>query len=239
MEKTIYDWNEVLDNQENPYNFSTIDNYKDYLSILIRHSIPGKWLDVGCGIGHFVECCNKYGIDCIGIEGHESAKEVAIKRFPQIKIDVKDITQGLPYDDNSFSVIFCNQVIEHIADKQTQKLIDEIYRVLKNEGIALINMPSIFNKEGVKEPSHINCMSVTSLNKYLKNSGFAEIYPIVYPKYIFGRNFISKAIIGILFFLFPFDFLTSNTAAIAKKKTNSKLKIHSKRKYYIDKMMKW
>ncbi len=83
-------------------------------------------------------------------------------------------------------------------------------------------------------------MSISQLNNYLKISGFAEIYPTVYPKFLFGNNFISKAVSGILFFILPYDFFTSNTATIAKKKIESNsLKIFSKRKYYIDKMLRW
>jgi len=238
MNETIYNWNEVM-NTETPYLETKSLDSRDYMSFLLKHSLPGKWLDVGCGIGNFVECCNIYGIDCIGVEGHESAKEIAKKRFPTIHIDIHDITKGLPYEDNTFSGIFCNQVIEHIPRELTLFVFREMFRVLKEDGIAFVNMPSIFNKIQVQEPSHINCMSTSSLINYLKDAGFCEIYPTVYPKYLFGNNFISKALSGIIFFVFPFDFLTTNTAAIAIKKSNDSIKVHSKRKYYIDKMMKW
>ncbi len=120
MNETIYNWNDVM-NTETPYLVAKWEDNKDYVALLLKHSKPGKWLDVGCGIGNFVECCNRYGIDCIGVEGHESAKEIAQKRFPQIQIDINDITDSLSYEDNTFSVVFCNQVIEHISNAKTNK----------------------------------------------------------------------------------------------------------------------
>lgn len=53
--------------------------------------------------------------------------------------DVKaDICQ-LPFEDNTFDVIFCNHVLEHIPD-DTQAM-RELYRVLKPGGWAVLQIP--------------------------------------------------------------------------------------------------
>ena len=49
-----------------------------------------------------------------------------------------DITH-LPFDDASFDVIICNHVLEHIADDKLA--MSEIYRVMKPEGFALLQVP--------------------------------------------------------------------------------------------------
>ena len=55
------------------------------------------------------------------------------------KVDITDI----PFEDNSFDLIMCNHVLEHIPDDR--KAMAELYRVLKPKtGIAFLNVP-MFN----------------------------------------------------------------------------------------------
>ncbi len=52
-----------------------------------------------------------------------------------VKMDIRD----MPFDDNSFDILFCNHVLEHIDDEQ--KAISEIRRVLKKGGWAILQVP--------------------------------------------------------------------------------------------------
>lgn len=53
-----------------------------------------------------------------------------------------DIT-NISFDDNSFDLIMCMHVLEHIPDDR--KAMSELYRVLKPNGIAFLNVP-LFQK---------------------------------------------------------------------------------------------
>lgn len=53
--------------------------------------------------------------------------------------DVKADICDLPFDDNSFDVVFCNHVLEHITDDT--KAIQELYRVLKPGGMGIFQIP--------------------------------------------------------------------------------------------------
>ena len=53
--------------------------------------------------------------------------------------DVKADICALPFDDNSFDVIFCNHVLEHIPDDR--KAMEELYRVLKPGGMGIFQIP--------------------------------------------------------------------------------------------------
>ena len=53
--------------------------------------------------------------------------------------DVKADIQNLPFPDNSFDVIFCNHVLEHINDDK--KAISELYRVMKPNGWGIFQVP--------------------------------------------------------------------------------------------------
>ena len=49
-----------------------------------------------------------------------------------------DITQ-IPFEDNSFDIIICNQVLEHVFN--AEKAMQELARVLKTTGYAIITVP--------------------------------------------------------------------------------------------------
>lgn len=63
--------------------------------------------------------------------------------------DVKADIRQLPFDDNSFDVIFCNHVLEHIPEDILA--MKELFRVLKPEGWGIIQVPMRFSLEKTYE----------------------------------------------------------------------------------------
>ena len=53
--------------------------------------------------------------------------------------DVKMDIREMPFEDNSYDVLMCNHVLEHIDNEQ--KATSEIYRVLKKGGWAILQVP--------------------------------------------------------------------------------------------------
>ncbi len=53
--------------------------------------------------------------------------------------DVKADICNLPFEDNNFDIILCNHVLEHIPDDT--KAMKELYRVLKPNGMAILQIP--------------------------------------------------------------------------------------------------
>nr|WP_035917394.1 class I SAM-dependent methyltransferase [Flavimarina sp. Hel_I_48] len=66
-----------------------------------------------------------------------------------IKADICD----LPFDSNSYDIIFCNHVLEHIPDDH--KAMQELYRVLKPGGMAVLQIPHDLNREKTFEDDSI------------------------------------------------------------------------------------
>lgn len=52
-----------------------------------------------------------------------------------VKLDIRD----MPLEDNSFDVVICNHVMEHIDEEQ--KALREVHRVLKDTGWAILQVP--------------------------------------------------------------------------------------------------
>ena len=96
-----------------------------------------KFLDIGCGRGEFL----KGFIEC-GVDGYAVDQSSAVKKYyPDVKLRNSDIeNEGIPYPDNFFDVVYSKSVIEHFH--YPERLIKEMYRVLKPGGLAITLCPS-------------------------------------------------------------------------------------------------
>ncbi len=97
---------------------------------------------------------------------HFAPEQAFYKRFRKMKnldytttdlnsplADVKADICNLPFEDNSYDVIFCNHVLEHIPDDA--KAMHELYRVLKPNGMAILQIPQDLNREKTFEDNSI------------------------------------------------------------------------------------
>lgn len=67
--------------------------------------------------------------------------------------DVKADICNLPFEDDAFDWILCNHVLEHIPDDT--KAMQELYRILKPGGIAILQIPQDLNREVTLEDDTI------------------------------------------------------------------------------------
>ncbi|MCF6350792.1 MAG: methyltransferase domain-containing protein [Flavobacteriaceae bacterium] len=83
---------------------------------------------------------------------HMAPEQCFLKRFKKLKnleyitadlyspiVDVKADILDLPFESNSFDIIFCNHVLEHIIDDK--KAMQELYRVLRPGGFGIFQIP--------------------------------------------------------------------------------------------------
>lgn len=67
--------------------------------------------------------------------------------------DVKADICALPFEDNSFDIILCNHVLEHIPDDQ--KAMKELFRVMKPGGWGVFQVPQDLNRKKTYEDNSI------------------------------------------------------------------------------------
>jgi ubiquinone/menaquinone biosynthesis C-methylase UbiE len=67
--------------------------------------------------------------------------------------DVKADLTALPFAEETFDLIFCNHVLEHIPEDQ--KALSELYRVLKKGGTAILQVPLDENRKTTFEDNSI------------------------------------------------------------------------------------
>jgi len=104
-----------------------------------------KILEIGGGSGLISYEMSKYGNDVTTVDVQDKSLKKTIKKY-QIKFkDFNFLLAGgskLPFKPNSFDVIVCNQVIEHVPKQYRHQLINEAYSVLKSNGIFYIATPN-------------------------------------------------------------------------------------------------
>ena len=199
------------------YKDRTWDFYRYHVAECIRFGQPGQWVDLGSGCGFFVECANRFGIPCVGLEGSQYAISKAKSRDPNIDVRQHFLGDKLPFENDSISTVVCNQVIEHLPREIAIRMLSECYRVLKLQGVLLIFSPSKYDTKQKKEQSHINLYTPKSLKSEVACVGFEIISARNAPREIFGSSFIARAFAHGLYFLFPFDFLSASANCIAIK----------------------
>lgn len=97
---------------------------------------------------------------------HFAPEQAFYKRFRKMKnldyvttdlnsplADVKADICNLPFENNSFDVILCNHVLEHIPDDT--KAMKELYRILKPGGYGIFQIPQDLSREKTFEDNSI------------------------------------------------------------------------------------
>ncbi|BDU51118.1 class I SAM-dependent methyltransferase [Haliovirga abyssi] len=153
----------------NNYNFNNgIDKnreiYKFFEKEKNKLSKNSKILEIGAGSGKWLYYWKDY--DYSGIDYADKQVEICHKRglTNVIQGDARD----LPYEDNSFDFVYSLGVIEHFPE--TQKAIEEHYRVCKPGGTILI---TVLNKNCPKYLERLvgNIIHKRSFEEFMVSSG--------------------------------------------------------------------
>jgi SAM-dependent methyltransferase len=123
---------------------------------------------------------------------HFAPEQAFYKRFRALKnlnytttdldsplADIKADICDLPFADNSFDVIFCNHVLEHIPDDTTA--MQELYRVLKPNGWAILQIPQDLKRTTTFED-----------NAIIDRKERAKIFGQYDHVRIYGRDYFTK-----------------------------------------------
>ena len=94
-------------------------------------------LDLGCGTGELAPGFLRAGYSYIGIDIEPERIEYARKTFRKGKFHVMDATD-LRYPDGYFDQILITGVLHHLSDEEVRRIVAEMKRVLRPEGLALV-----------------------------------------------------------------------------------------------------
>ncbi len=143
---------------------------KNYLaSYLLKEEIKyfnkaKNILDLGCGEGDFV---NLDKARIIGLDRNK--KSVEICRKNGLNVILSPATK-LPFKKNTFDGVHCSHLIEHFLPGDAYKLLNEISRALKKEGILVLSTPVLWSGF-YNDFSHIKPYNPESIERYLCING--------------------------------------------------------------------
>ena len=219
---------EVFESALRAYQASTLD---------ITGHPECRILDAGCGdginllgLGQITER-NGWRAKIYGVDYNPKRVERA-RHSHQIVEVINASLASLPYPDGWFSVIICNQVLEHIPDPQL--VLQELARVLRkggvlvlgvpNEGCALARLRNRYLQPSIlRTTDHVNFFTSDALRTQLQGEGFTVasvvrsgfFVPHLVVHYVISRFRIGRILLNLLGKLVPSQ--SAELIAIAHK----------------------
>jgi len=109
------------------------------LALIDRYApLAGKRiLDVGCGLGTYVDKLRQYSDQVYGLDIEVERVMEGGRRFPNL---LASAAEALPVSENCFDILLLHEVLEHVEDDH--RVVLEAYRVLKPGGRMVIFAPN-------------------------------------------------------------------------------------------------
>ncbi|MBI4091714.1 MAG: class I SAM-dependent methyltransferase [Candidatus Levybacteria bacterium] len=164
----------------NPLQRFLIDNFYKQLLKTIKPLKPKRILDVGCGEGFTLIKLKhaKVGEKLEGIDSSIEALGVGRKLYPKLDIKKGDIYK-LPYKDNSFDLLICTEVLEHLKDPE--KALLELLRVTNKYVLLSVPNEPFFMLANLlrgkylrtfgNHPEHVNQWAPGTFKRFLRKNG--------------------------------------------------------------------
>lgn len=116
-------------------------------------------INLGCGFNKIEGCVN-------------------IDNRPSVEPDLCCDCRALPYEDSSVDVVFALDYLEHIPIGETIAQINEIWRVLKHNGVLVHRTPSTDGRGAFQDPTHVSFWNLNSW-LYYTHDEYRKLYGIV------------------------------------------------------------
>lgn len=162
----------------NPLKRYLINRFMRVTMNLLEMSAARTVLDAGCGEGYTIELISRaFDYDITGVDINLEALEYAESMFrnnDSIKLTASNIYE-MPFNDNSFDIVICNEVLEHLEEPTCA--LDEIQRVSKGKAIISVPHEPYFTlsnflalnhlKSFGNAPGHINHFNIKRIKKLI------------------------------------------------------------------------
>ena len=153
--------------------------YDDLIDLILKQNPSANLLDIGCGRGEWLQKCRDKFHNCIGIEFDKNMIKVCIDNGLNVQEGeaVKTLSH---FKSGSVSVITIFHMIEHLKHENLVQLINQCQRVLSDDGILIMETPSIDNiivstKSFYIDHTHINPINPEAISFHIEKAGFFNV----------------------------------------------------------------
>jgi SAM-dependent methyltransferase len=138
-DKALWTFHQV----NNDENFKVGHPRQDMLFKLVRRTVPkgGVIVESGFGDGYLLGRLQSL-YKCIGVDISSENIEKVRKRFPKVDFYSVDPLAVMPGEGESVDCFIASEVLEHMDDRELNFSIQEILRILKPGGVAIVTFPA-------------------------------------------------------------------------------------------------
>jgi 2-polyprenyl-3-methyl-5-hydroxy-6-metoxy-1,4-benzoquinol methylase len=159
--------------------------YGGHERLLALAGTPRRVLDVGCSSGDLARRLVERGASVIGIDTDEQAAAEARAVCEQVLVgDVE--TMELPFPDESFDLVLCGDLIEHLHDPE--RFLSRIRPLIRPGGRLVLTTPNVANwalrlgllagrwrytDRGILDRTHAYLFTKKTLQETLDRAGYS------------------------------------------------------------------
>lgn len=143
----------------------------------IDHFPPeGKILELGAGQAQDSRYFYENGYQVTATDFSDRALEIAGQKSPvAIQFQEVDLSQPMPFEDESFDVVYSHLAMHYFDQATTERLFDEVHRVLKMGGVLIALFNSTNDPEMLEgEEIEPNFIEIDGIRKRYFNSAMAR-----------------------------------------------------------------
>ncbi len=152
-----------------------------------------KYLNLGCG-DYFSR--EKEWVNLDFVSPHEGVIE-------------HNLLQGIPFEDNTFDLVYHSHVLEHFSKEDGETLISECFRVLKPNGVLRIAIPDLeriakkyllFLEQGISNPNdeiiraNYEWMKIEMYDQTVRNVSGGNMKKYIQQDVIINEDFVIQRI---------------------------------------------
>lgn len=135
-------WDEIRSrgiNRENIINDDWLENFMDEIN-----NCDTPIIDLGCGEGNDTLFLINKGKEVIPCDFSQNTINNIVRNFPEInEAKCFDMVNGLPFPENFTDIIIADLSLHYFCKEDTIKIINDIRRVLRKNGVLIFRVNSI------------------------------------------------------------------------------------------------
>ncbi len=161
--------------------------FPEVLGWIKKFKGSGKFFEIGCGMGYFLNYVRKQGYDVEGIEYAALGTKTCVEKFG-LNVHQSSFEEYKVKPD-TYDVVFMGDVLEHLINPL--EMLQKANEMLKAAGVVAVEVPSMFNgivgrgaitayraigtnKKMPMPPYHVNEFTPKTLRAMLKKAGYKQ-----------------------------------------------------------------